>query len=76
MSIEEAAKSGDKLQALYELRDKLAIMIDYCDNGHDVSALSNQFTRVLDQIADMEKAQAKGKRRKSSIEKARELMNG
>lgn len=66
----EAAQSGDQLKTLRCLRDKLAESIDNADNGHDVSALSNQLTNVLKQIAELEKATGKHGRR-TSIEKAR-----
>lgn len=70
MSLEEHAKRGDRYKTLCSLRDKLAQMIDCCDNGHDVSALSNQLTKVLADIDQMEK-QNGSKRKQSALDKAR-----
>lgn len=51
--IEDAAKSGDRLKALIELRDMLALKLDECESNRDTAALSRQFTQVLAEIDEI-----------------------
>lgn len=46
----ESASSGDRLQALKDLRDVLATSIAECESARDVAALSNQFRTTLAEI--------------------------
>lgn len=54
----EAARSGDTLETLERLRDKLASSIESCCSGRDMAALSRQLSQVLDQIDDVKRANA------------------
>lgn len=46
----EAAKSGDKKEALIALRDKLAETIDRCESGRDMAANTKRFMEVITEI--------------------------
>ena len=48
-----AAKSGDRLRTLEELRDILAKTIAYCESARDMAALSKRLMEVLDEIAQI-----------------------
>lgn len=54
MSLEGTAELGTRLDALKELRKLLARAIDECESKRDLAALSNRFTDVVAQIADLE----------------------
>lgn len=54
----EAAESGNTLETLERLRDKLAGTIETCESGRDMAALSRQLSQVLDQIDDVKRANA------------------
>lgn len=56
----ESAAAGDRLQALRDLRDLLAVQIVACDSLRDLAALSGRFQAVLDQIAELEPKKAEG----------------
>lgn len=49
----ESARSGDRGDALRDLRDLLAATIATCDSARDVAALSRQLTDVLKQIEEL-----------------------
>ncbi len=53
--ISEAAATGDRIQALTALRDRLAVDLDECRSARDVAALSQ---RLMDVLAQIETAQA------------------
>ena len=57
MSLAEVAAKGDRLASLQALRDRLATDLDECESKRDVAALSQRLMDVLEQIADIEKAQ-------------------
>lgn len=75
MSISETAATGDRLETLYALREKLADAIDASTNGHDISALTNQMMRVLEEISELEKRQGANKKQ-SALDKARAAARG
>lgn len=50
----ESASSGDRLAALRDLRDVLALAITECDSKRDMAALSGRFQSVLEEIAKLE----------------------
>ena len=54
----EYAESGNRLETLRKLRDKLAATIDVSDSGRDIAALSRQLTSVMEQIAELERIEA------------------
>lgn len=57
MSLRDEATKGDRLQSLITLRDMLAADLDFCESMRDKAALSLRFMDVLEQIAEIEKAQ-------------------
>lgn len=59
----EASRSDDRLTALVQLRDMLAILIDSTDDARDVPPLVRQYQDVLKQIEELggaSKPEAKG----------------
>lgn len=54
MSLKDSASSGDRLEALRDLRDLLARSIEDCDSLRDLASLSGRFQAVMDQIALIE----------------------
>lgn len=50
MGLIDSASSGDRVEALRDLRDELASSIVNAESARDVAALSRQFTDVLAQI--------------------------
>jgi hypothetical protein len=56
MSLVEASRSGDRLEALRELRRQLAQAIDECSSGRDLAALARRYMDVLAQIERIEQA--------------------
>lgn len=53
MRLTEAAASGNRLDTLVALRNRLAEEIDNSTSGRDIAALSRQLTDVLEAIAEM-----------------------
>lgn len=53
MTLRETAESGDRLQALQALRDRLASDLDVCVSMRDVASLSQRFMDVLKQIDEL-----------------------
>ena len=51
-----AAKSGDRLKTLTELRDLLAERIDKAKYDKDIAPLARRLTQVLSEIDEIEKA--------------------
>ena len=60
MDMAEAAASGDRVQALRQLRDTLATAIDECESGRDLAALSRQMTEVLALLEKAAPPESKG----------------
>ena len=52
-SIFDAAKTGYRLEALTELRNKLAERLDKCNSDRDLAALSRQFMQVTAEIEEI-----------------------
>lgn len=48
-----AARSGDRLKALIELRDLLAARLEDAEADRDVAALSRQFVQVTAEIDEI-----------------------
>lgn len=55
MSLRESAASGDRVQALKDLRDILAKQITECESGRDLAALTARFQSVLTELAALAK---------------------
>ncbi len=53
MSIGETARTGDRLETLRALRDRLADEIDAGPEPRDLAALSTRLERVLEQIGEL-----------------------
>lgn len=51
-----AAKSGDRLKTLIELRDLLAERIDNSRYDKDIAPLARRLVQVLDEIDEIQKA--------------------
>jgi hypothetical protein len=51
--LKTAAKSGDRLKALIELRDLLAERLESAEADRDVAALSRQFVQVTAEIDEI-----------------------
>jgi hypothetical protein len=49
----EASRSDDRLQALTQLRDMLAALIDSTESPRDVAPLARQYQDVLKQIEEL-----------------------
>lgn len=60
MPLLESSQSGDRLQALRDLRDILARQIEACDSLRDLAALSGRLQAVLAEIATLEPKKAEG----------------
>lgn len=57
-SLTKAARSGDRLKALIELRDLLANRLESAESDRDVAALSRQFVQVTAEIETIKKENA------------------
>lgn len=60
MALTESAESGDRLQALKDLRDLLARNIADCDSLRDLASLSGRFQAVLSEIDELSPKEAAG----------------
>lgn len=49
-TLASAARSGDKLSTLKQLRDQIAKSIQDSDSGRDIAALSKRLIEVMDEI--------------------------
>jgi hypothetical protein len=56
-TLASVASAGNRLTTLRALRDFLAEQLDACEAKRDAAALSQRLMDVLEQIADVEKAQ-------------------
>lgn len=59
-TILSAAKSGNQLETLKTLRDKLAQTLDSTQSARDIAPLAKRFADTLEEIARLEKEQSKG----------------
>lgn len=59
MTLLETAKSGDQLETLYRLRDKLAETLDETRSARDIAPLAKRFSDTLAEIARLENEQGK-----------------
>lgn len=56
MSLADSAASGDRLQALEDLRQTLAERIDASDSARDVAQLAGHLLQVLKQIEELDRS--------------------
>ena len=71
MSLSEAVKNGNELEILVETRKKIASQIDECDNGHDLSSLSDKMVKLCERITELEKQQKP--KRKTTLDAVRKI---
>lgn len=64
-----AAKSGDRLQTLIELRDVLAASISSCKSMRDMASLSKRLIEVLDEIEAVSGDAGQESRQKGGVTK-------
>jgi hypothetical protein len=57
--IAKAAESGDRLETLIALRDRLAVDLDACQSARDVAALSQRLMDVLEQVDTLQHGRSK-----------------
>ena len=55
MSLMQAVEDGDELAILIETRRIVAMQMDACENGHDLSSLSDKMVRICERITELEK---------------------
>lgn len=60
MSLSESAQSGDRLRALRDLRDHLALAVEECDSMRDLASLSGRLQSVLGEIDELSDDQGGG----------------
>ena len=71
MSLMQAVDDGDELAILIETRRIVAEQMDACENGHDLSSLSDKMVRICERITELEK-QRKPKR-KTALDAVRKI---
>lgn len=60
MSLVESAASGDRLRALQDLRNHLAVAIEGCESLRDLASLSGRLQSVLEDIDELSGGQGGG----------------
>lgn len=55
MSMIRAVEDGDELAILIETRRIVAAQMDVCENGHDLSSLSDKMVKLCERITELEK---------------------
>lgn len=55
MSMLRAVEDGDELAILTETRRIVAAQMDVCENGHDLSSLSDKMMKICERITELEK---------------------
>ena len=55
MSLLQAVEEGDELSILIETRRIVAAQMDACENGHDLSSLSDKMVKICERITELEK---------------------
>lgn len=71
MSLSEAVKNGNELEILVETRKRIAAQMDECDNGHDLSSLSDKMVKLCERITELEKQQKP--KRKTALDSVRKV---
>lgn len=56
MNIVAAAITGNRLETLKALRERIAQQIDSCESGRDMASLSKRLIEVMDEIDVIEAA--------------------
>lgn len=68
----EAAKSGNKREALIALRDKLAETIERCESGRDMAANTKRFMEVITELDHIDSVEEE-KRLKAEAEARKKI---
>lgn len=71
MSLIEAVKSGNELEILIETRLIVAKELENCENGHDLSSLSDKMVKLSERITELEKQQKP--KRKTTLDAVRKI---
>lgn len=71
MSLIEAVESGNELEILIETRLIVANELANCENGHDMSSMSDKMVKLSERITELEK-QRKPKR-KTTLDSVRKV---
>lgn len=71
MGLLEAVESGDELTILTETRRIVAAQMDACENGHDLSSLSDKMVKICERITELEKQQKP--KRKTALDAVRKI---
>ena len=71
MSLLQAVESGNELEILLETRLIVAAQLDVCDNGHDLSSLSDKMMKISERITELEKQQKP--KRKTALDSVRKI---
>ena len=71
MNLIEAVEADDELSILIETRKIVANQLVNCDNGHDLSSLSDKMVKLSERITELEK-QRKPKR-KTTLDTVRKM---
>ena len=71
MSLLQAVESGNELEILKETRLIVAAQLDLCDNGHDLSSLSDKMMKISERITELEKQRKPA--RKTALDSVRRV---
>lgn len=71
MSLIDAVEEGNELDILIETRRIVAKQLVDCENGHDLSSLSDKMVKLSERITELEK-QRKPKR-KTTLDSVRKI---
>lgn len=71
MSLKEAVDGGNELDILIETRRLIATQLALCDNGHDLSSLSDKMVKICERITELEKQQKP--KRKTALDSVRRM---
>lgn len=71
MSLIQAIEDGDELAILIETRKIVAEQLNSCDNGHDLSSLSDKMVKLCERITELEKQQKP--KRKTTLDAVRKI---
>lgn len=71
MNLIDAVNDGNELEILIETRKMIATQMEECDNGHDLSSLSDKMVKLCERITELEK-QRKPKK-KTTLDSVRKV---
>lgn len=71
MNLIEAVNAGNELDILIETRRIIAEQLLGCENGHDISSLSDKMVKLSERITELEKQQKP--KRKTTLDAVRKI---